>query len=124
MIRRPPRSTRTDTLCPYNDALPISYLYERHQRHRCSPAEVAEAFAAVLRRRPPELAEGEGDQEVRDCFGRRERLLPARCGRAFPDERSSPHPGHPPPQVGQRRSEARRVGNEWVRPVRSRWAPY
>src|SRR3546814_5525052 len=24
MIRRPPRSTRTDTLCPYNDALPIS----------------------------------------------------------------------------------------------------
>src|SRR3546814_4723530 len=22
MIRRPPRSTRTDTLCPYNDALP------------------------------------------------------------------------------------------------------
>src|SRR3546814_7230637 len=24
MIRRPPRSTRTDTLFPYNDALPIS----------------------------------------------------------------------------------------------------
>src|SRR3546814_15181825 len=24
MIRRPPRSTRTDTLLPYNDALPIS----------------------------------------------------------------------------------------------------
>src|SRR3546814_6936847 len=26
MIRRPTRSTRTDTLCPYNDALPISAL--------------------------------------------------------------------------------------------------
>src|SRR3546814_7848885 len=110
MIRRPPRSTRTDTLCPYTTlfrthcprgrTIPprhnglgryrcgghtgprqgrcTAYLYERHQRHRCSPAEVAEAFAAVLRRRPTELAEGEGDQEVRDCFGRRERLLPAR----------------------------------------------
>src|SRR3546814_5721920 len=26
MIPRPPRSTRTDTLFPYNDALPISFL--------------------------------------------------------------------------------------------------
>src|SRR3546814_5129347 len=29
MIRRPPRSTRTDTLFPYNDALPISDLLGR-----------------------------------------------------------------------------------------------
>src|SRR3546814_2039409 len=26
MIRRPPRSTRTDTLFPYTNALPISYI--------------------------------------------------------------------------------------------------
>src|SRR3546814_3038537 len=32
----------------------------------------------------PEPAEGEGDREARDCFGRRERLLPARCGKAHP----------------------------------------
>src|SRR3546814_2604682 len=34
MIRRQPRSTRTDTLFPYNDALPIWQEY-RDDRHRC-----------------------------------------------------------------------------------------
>src|SRR3546814_14142027 len=29
MIRRPPRSTRTDTLLPYNDALPICPMWRR-----------------------------------------------------------------------------------------------
>src|SRR3546814_10375233 len=37
MIRRPPRSTRTDTLFPYPDALPI-----------CAVAEIGDADAAVI----------------------------------------------------------------------------
>src|SRR3546814_4511409 len=35
MIRRPPRSTRTDTLFPYTDALPISLIGGRRRSAKC-----------------------------------------------------------------------------------------
>src|SRR3546814_19937636 len=48
MIRRPPRSTRTDTLFPYNDALPIyAFLPMAADVHDLKLAARAWRFEAV-----------------------------------------------------------------------------
>src|SRR3546814_3113808 len=54
MIRRPPRSTRTDTLFPYTTLFrSIRQLYQRHRTFdlRC---DVREAMLAFVRREMPE----------------------------------------------------------------------
>src|SRR3546814_10860120 len=52
MIRRPPRSTRTDTLFPYTNALPISSLSSSD-----SPANASPARVSISRKRRSNLAE-------------------------------------------------------------------
>src|SRR3546814_15881259 len=83
MIRRPPRSTRTDTLCPYT-TLFRSRGAEKHRRLR------AGASGAPVPRRP--AARTDGPSRSTD----RERLLDARRARALR------HPGTPRPLGGRR----------------------
>src|SRR3546814_14989742 len=114
MIRRPPRSTRTDTLVPYTtlfrsylDALAglwcVNVGYGR--------AELAEVAAEQMRRlayyntffkttSPPTAA----------LAARLAALMPAGLDRVL--------------FANSGRSEARRVGKECVSTCRSRWAPY
>src|SRR3546814_13628508 len=113
MIRRPPRSTRTDTLFPYTT------LFR-------SP--VVEAFAEQAARADGNL--GLGDviaRAKRIALGIEERRHPAllivlqgkEIGERGGDQRQRPA-RHEPAQ----RSEERRVGKECVSTCRSRWAPY
>src|SRR3546814_14519700 len=112
MTRRPPRSTRTDTLFPYTtlfrrwvagqgfDALDA---VEEFQLRREAFGACAIVGIAVL-------------QQQRDRLRRRHAQFDA-------DPAQRGHHRLEPFDVGLR-SEERRVGNECVRPCRSRWSPY
>src|SRR3546814_20307667 len=98
MIRRPPRSTRTDTLFPYttlfrspDEEEQDRGAYGRWQAHR---ARQAGSEGREGQRNP--------DREAYHRRDRRARARPAPCAR----------------------SEERRVGNECVSTCRSRWSPY
>src|SRR3546814_12683411 len=107
MIRRPPRSTRTDTLFPYttlfrsfwNNVLERSGL-----KYRMSPTQIDEAI-----QRSQEYVRAKysnfGDESWADI------------ARGY--ARSAPELG-----ISLRRSEERRVGKECVSTCRSRWSPY
>src|SRR3546814_17098512 len=96
MRRRPPRSTRTDTLFPYTTLFRSHLRLKRGSQHprgrisahaACVGAGVALAHALVVLRRT------EGQHRL--AIGYREK-----------------------------RSEERRVGKECVSTCRSRWSPY
>src|SRR3546814_15857300 len=96
MIRRPPRSTRTDTLFPYTTLL------------RSAGAVHGQA---VLRSRRSAGCGGRRDDHHR--ADRAALSLPVRSA------------GDPPPadDEPEDRSEERRVGKEWVSTWRYRWSP-
>src|SRR3546814_18213132 len=114
MIRRPPRSTRTDTLFPYT-TLFRSSRPARNGMASDPPGRMqgrdAAAQVAILHL---------GESRCRDTAG--ERLLVGEAADAFDeiaigvavagDDRA------------ERRSEAGRVGQECVSTCRSRWAPH
>src|SRR3546814_16059760 len=102
MIRRPPRSTRTDTLFPY----PPLFRSTRAEVLRLQRIDARQRFAF----HPFEegAAGGRNESEVAGDSGMVER----RHGIAATRDR------------GQRRSEERRVGKECVSTCRSRWSPY
>src|SRR3546814_15023224 len=115
MIRRPPRSTRTDTLFPYTT------LFRSH-RHRIEmlgdlpgidiqldrgvvqPRAVKVQRQAVLARETPGPSQivQRQDLALHGVFQRQQ----ASAGKV------------------EVRSEERRVGKEWVSTCRSRWSPY
>src|SRR3546814_15389974 len=106
MIRRPPRSTRTDTLFPYT-TLFRSFRGAGHQPRK------ADAAKAVLR----EHIRGLGDFLDRH-FAALEFFAQHRGRRIARDDR--------PVEIEQSgdmrsRSDERRVGKECVSTVRSRW---
>src|SRR3546814_15687945 len=107
MIRRPPRSTRTDTLFPYTT------LFRSRRLAQLQPAvplveglgqQVVAALQAPLRRVAGELDEG--------------RLAEACCQVCVGDHAEAVGPG-----VRRERSEERSVGKEGVSTCRSRWSP-
>src|SRR3546814_18228559 len=121
MIRRPPRSTRTDTLFPYTTLF----------RSRASPVpQISTGLNEIVREFKPTAASDGKPSSVGAGFGRSdcgpgpssqsrsntERLelgdeIVARAGKDLPD-------------IGdERRSEERRVGKECVSSCRSRWSP-
>src|SRR3546814_15111491 len=105
MIRRPPRSTRTDTLFPYTT------LFRSQFRH----------IAIVLGRSSDRVGGGlaVGDQQ----FGRRcEALVVERISECPADGCQGHGAGNADGLA--RRSEERRVGKECVSTCRSRWSPY
>src|SRR3546814_16711402 len=105
MIRRPPKSTRTDTLFPYTtlfrSSLPFLRL-SRGQNHR--------------REHP---RGGKSAQQDRSSGG--ERAASRIDGAPNFAAVSAALRSTPPPTKSAPRSEERRVGEECVRTCRSRW---
>src|SRR3546814_18895883 len=77
MIRRPPRSTRTDTLFPYTTLFRSSCRNSPAQRGHIQRAE-------PVMRQPPEVAVEEGAEVVHAIFQHREPVDPDPEGEALP----------------------------------------
>src|SRR3546814_10971198 len=108
MIRRPPRSTRTDTLFPYTTLFRISY--EEFANHRDFYHGRFVGFS-------PTLTANLGEQT---------RLI---LSYTYDDDRrladrGAPSLGGGPLDGFDKRSDERRVGKECVRTCRFRWSPY
>src|SRR3546814_17682706 len=100
MIRRPPRSTRTDTLFPYTT------LFRSYTRI---------SGAAICVRQLPWQRGAGGHAGTSQIW--------AHCsGAAVPRGTDGGH--HLANSCGARRSEERRVGKECVSTCSSRWSPY
>src|SRR3546814_13201290 len=101
MIRRPPRSTRTDTLFPYTTLFRSIDRADDHtegdERHDAPQAAVEHALLFGRR------------------IGRVERVHRAASESLLPT---------PPTIWAGKRSEERRVGKECVSTFRPRWSPY
>src|SRR3546814_12023758 len=112
MIRRPPRSTRTDTLFPYTTLFrspPPGSAGGGDRRNRPSPRRSADSCRDRLRRSP------------RRARGQAPRTRHRQSFRGAPPPRAAAS-SHPAPSAV--RSEERRVGKECVSTCRSRWSPY
>src|SRR3546814_14351275 len=117
MIRRPPRSTRTDTLFPYTTLCRSRLLRAQKQRQRVVQAGLTgsriEPARIELAAQPGQLALGQlaggVDGALAELAGRHGavQMLP---GLAIPDR-------------ADRRSEERRGGEECVRNCSSWWGP-
>src|SRR3546814_21083968 len=104
MIRRPPKSKRTDTLFPYTT------LFRSLRPHRQAERSVARRLAAgaALHRECRSGAAGSGRRRV-----------------ALPPHPAPSHgSAHSAPEDKLSRSEERRVGKECVSTCRSRGSPY
>src|SRR3546814_14749563 len=120
MIRRPPRSTRTDTLFPYTT------LFRSQRRQAGCGLAFAQALAVLFRwldaahtHRRDALG---ANAEFLGCALRQVEDAPAaREGTAVVDAHDDTASG-----IERRhlRSEERRVGKECVSTCRSRWSPY
>src|SRR3546814_16310660 len=107
MIRRPPRSTRTDTLFPYTT------LFRSTLEQRCLCRRLRQFIAIEIAARV-QLAVVE--RLIR--FARRCQC--PLCSTSL----LQPHPGDDDVPEHVERSEERRVGKECVSTCRSRWSTY
>src|SRR3546814_14568898 len=120
MIRRPPRSTRTDTLFPYTTLFRSPCHFPGFVRGRCLAAGLGIPLPPL---NPKSL--GEGRRQRRSAGWRN-------IDRAFTLPHLPLRPRHlvgvePTPEPAPQdpmRSEERRVGKECVSTCRSRWSPY
>src|SRR3546814_19471876 len=117
MIRRPPISTRTDTLFPYTTLFRALHVDDAHDpplaldRHRNR--------AHFRRSRGARRVGGVGRAPPRDTFAQLDAAVDHRGG-ALRLNRADLGLVHERP----RRSEERRSGNDGVMTGRSRWCPY
>src|SRR3546814_17029417 len=111
MIRRPPRSTRTDTLFPYTTLF----------RSRPRPHLTAVALSAITG-----PAASHARVRARRPAGAGERTGVARRRADRGESTLSDHqqPDRSRGALSPRRSEERRGGKECVSTCRSRWSPY
>src|SRR3546814_18086390 len=105
MIRRPPRSTRTDTLFPYTTLFRSYAIYAPQNRERLEKA-IDEELARALK-------DGFTNEEIKD--GVAALLNYRKLARAQDSVLASTW------VRSMKRSEERRVGQECVSPCRSRW---
>src|SRR3546814_13521897 len=116
MIRRPPRSTRTDTLFPYTT------LFRSHSRFRCTAQKMLIDDVGCTSRTgltQPRCSAFRNDFDD----GPLDVGAPGlREGAALPRGRKPPLPDVVTAEAV--RSEERRVGKECVSKCRSRWSPY
>src|SRR3546814_20571718 len=114
MIRRPPRSTRTDTLLPYT-TLFRSVAQDGGEVPHHADHRLAAGIAVLAQQRGAAVAAGAAHR----CRGWRHRR--GRFGVAL----RVVLVWHPAVlRHRERRSEERRVGKECVSTFRSRWSPY
>src|SRR3546814_16551539 len=120
MIRRPPRSTRTDTLFPYTTlfrspgALRSGADARQHRTRRLSAARIPGRPRARARHRVGTLHAFSESDRARDVLA----AACARFGRDLRDDRAAAGPDR------AHRPEARRVGTESVSTSISRWLPH
>src|SRR3546814_13657542 len=120
MIRRPPRSTRTDTLFPYTTLFRSPRRLDRQRRHR--EQRIARDGVGAFGGGGGRVGFGFGDELgdrplLRGLGGLGGVGGPARDD-AFDEARK------PIVRRGEERSEGRRVGEEGVSKCRSWWEPY
>src|SRR3546814_16306421 len=135
MIRRPPRSTRTDTLFPYTTLFRSrckrSGILARFlgRNDTCSwttkarPSVIATSGNPVLRRPgllPPDQVRGRNNDDESLAFDPRFAAGRVPLGHLLRIERAD---GAHVALRGRPGSEERSGGKESVRPCRSRWAP-
>src|SRR3546814_18512697 len=117
MVPRPPRSTRTDTLLPHTTlfraTVPINPQFGSLNLAQAVILLAYEWSKGEALASPPDvpLDPPAPHKELEDLIDHLVRDLDA-AGYFFPPERTTT------------RSEARRVGKEWVSTCRSRWSPY
>src|SRR3546814_15620095 len=112
MIRRPPRSTRTDTLFPYTTLFRSQLRVQAEATIHHSDA-LAEAAWRALKPR-----------QRRDYLVSGPRGLPwAWATSGLPAAFENRDPSVTESAAGRLRSEERRVGKECVSTCRSRWSP-
>src|SRR3546814_13422722 len=113
MIRRPPRSTRTDTLFPYTTLF-------RSRRARTDDGDTLAGRLDLGHVRAPAHGErGVGDVFLHRTDGHRTKtVVEGAC--TFTEAILRAHTA----ADFRQRSEERRVGNECVSTCRSRWSPY
>src|SRR3546814_15988713 len=117
MIRRPPRSTRTDTLFPYTTLFRSTLL--RWLLYKCPPCRSC-------------LRKGHGRSELRGAAASTRPWWPSTTPRPTPVFLEVCQMGKRAPiyltrrggLLGVARPEERRVGKGCVRTCRSRWLPY
>src|SRR3546814_19073180 len=119
MIRRPPRSTRTDTLFPYTTLFRSGGVGRRHVV--AEPGRRTDPTRMKMTDQPhtPNPA-SDGSNAAEHWFLRLQR------GACSADERRAFHAWQQasPVNATAYRSEERRVGKECVSTCRSRWSPY
>src|SRR3546814_15744180 len=114
MIRRPPRSTRTDTLFPYTT---LFRSVERHQVE--SPGDPRTGIGVGLQRDSPSLRRLRQRHHMRK-FGH---VHAGRPGRRSAAIRSTTGIAAKAPRSAATRTEERRVGTEWVSTRQPRGSP-
>src|SRR3546814_19520718 len=144
MIRRPPRSTRTDTLFPYTTLFRsavgsvnvVAEIGEPGLELALQTADERKAVAVDLAETQAKV--GIEPVEAQGRRARRQQILPEAFIEegVFGDVDRQPRADHRlaaaiarrvvviDAEIARHRSEERRVGTRWVGKVRSRWAPY
>src|SRR3546814_18069102 len=114
MIRRPPRSTRTDTLFPYTTLFRSPAPWPRTGHLAADAAGARAGIGRVAPGRP--VGDGRAPHQHLGALARPRPARPAGELRGGDLPASEPGAGRHPP------SEARRVGKECVSPCSTRWA--
>src|SRR3546814_13183465 len=129
MIRRPPRSTRTDTLFPYttlfrSSAAAGTVTGEVRAIHQAA-AGIRPALPVRRYRRGKPLPEAHQGQAAAALDGRPEHHRPGLLAQRHEAALGDPHATPAERSLGAElaRSEERRVGKECVSPCRYRWSP-
>src|SRR3546814_17950872 len=129
MIRRPPRSTRTDTLFPYTTLFrSIRFGPSDSRSAVCRPDQVRHWVFGGSRRNDLSWLRGCGttEENLLGCIsGGTARILAASPSSAVRQQEDNSWPsgkGLMLLDARLSRSEERRVGKEWVRTCRHRWS--
>src|SRR3546814_19466512 len=113
MMRRPPRSTRTDTLFPYTTLFRSVRRAALAKGDPCARIAIEAAIGAWLGHGAGQRA-GDGIARLAEIAAVQKNGALLLMGRPvlFIEE------------AGRDRSEERRLGKEWVSSFRFRWSPY